>query len=58
MLAAGLRECRRLGLGRVLLRCDPGNEPSRKVILSNGGVPDGRQRGEDRLWITIDGAGS
>ncbi len=56
MLAAGLIECRRLGLGAVLLTCDPGNEASRKVILSNGGVPDGRERGEDRFWIALDGA--
>jgi predicted acetyltransferase len=58
MLAVGLLECRRLGLGRVLLTCDRGNEPSRKVILANGGVPDGRKRGEDRFWITIDAAAS
>ncbi len=51
MLAAGLTECRGLGLDEVLLTCDPGNEPSRKVILANGGVPDGRKRGEDRFWI-------
>jgi len=57
MLAAGLTECRRLGLDRVLLTCDPGNEPSRKVILANGGVPDGREKGEDRFWITLDGTG-
>jgi predicted acetyltransferase len=56
MLAAGLLECRRLGIGQVLLTCDPGNEPSRKVILANGGVPDGRKRGEDRFWIRIDEA--
>ncbi|HEX3964262.1 MAG TPA: GNAT family N-acetyltransferase [Trebonia sp.] len=53
MLAAGLAECRRLGLGRVLLTCDPDNEPSRKVILANGGVPDGRKRDEDRFWIAL-----
>jgi len=57
MLAGGLAECRRLGLHRVLLTCDPDNEPSRKVILANGGVPDGRLRGEDRFWISIDGTG-
>jgi predicted acetyltransferase len=51
MLTAGLLECRRLGIGQALLTCDPGNEPSRKVILANGGVPDGRKRGEDRFWI-------
>jgi predicted acetyltransferase len=53
MLAAGLEECRRLGLDRVLLTCDPDNEPSRKVILANGGVPAGRPRGEDRFWISL-----
>jgi predicted acetyltransferase len=52
MLAAGLGECRRLGLDRVLLTCDRGNEPSRRVILANGGEPDGQARGEDRFWIT------
>lgn len=54
MLAAGLAECRRLGVDRVLLTCAPGNIASRKVILANGGVPDGRARGEDRYWIRID----
>jgi predicted acetyltransferase len=53
MLAAGLAECRRLGLGRVLLTCTPDNEPSRRVILANGRVPDGRPRDEDRFWITL-----
>jgi predicted acetyltransferase len=53
MLAAGLLECRRLGLDRVLLTCAPDNEPSRRVILANGGVPDGRRQGEDRFWITL-----
>jgi predicted acetyltransferase len=53
MLAAGLEECRRLGLSRVLLTCDPDNEPSRKVILANGGVPAGRPRGDDRFWISV-----
>jgi predicted acetyltransferase len=58
MLAAGLLECRRLGIGQVLLTCDPDNEPSRKVILANGGVPDGRKRSEDRFWIRLDKADS
>ncbi|MGP4028215.1 GNAT family N-acetyltransferase [Actinomadura sp. 3N407] len=53
MLAAGLVECRRLCLERVLLTCAAGNEPSRRVILSNGGVHDGRARGEDRFWIDL-----
>lgn len=53
MLAAGLAECRGLGLDQVLLTTDPGNEPSQKVILANGGVPGGRKRDEDRFWISI-----
>lgn len=53
MLAAGLTHCRRLGLDRVLLTCATDNEPSRKVILANGGVPDGQRRGEDRFWIDL-----
>jgi predicted acetyltransferase len=52
MLAAGLTECHRLGLRRVLLTCEPDNEASRRVIIANGGVPDGRSAGEDRFWIT------
>jgi predicted acetyltransferase len=51
MLASGLSHCRELGLDRVLLTCDTDNEPSRRVILANGGVPDGRRGGEDRFWI-------
>ena len=58
MLAAGLAECRRLGLDRVLITCGPGNIASRKVILANGGVPDGQSEGEDRFWITLDDGGT
>lgn len=54
MLAAGLVECRRLGLDRVLLTCAVDNGPSRRVILSNGGVSDGQKQGEDRFWITLE----
>lgn len=53
MLAAGLAHCRRLGLDRVLLTCDPDNVASRRVILANGGQPDGNTAGEDRYWITV-----
>ena len=44
--------------GRVLITCDPGNVASRKVILANGGVPDGQSDGEDRFWITLDDGGT
>jgi predicted acetyltransferase len=55
MLTAGLAKCRELGLDRVLLTCAADNEPSRRVILANGGVPDGRRDGEDRFWIELEG---
>ena len=56
MLSAGLSECRRLGLEQVLLTCASDNEASRRVIIRNGGRPDGQRRGEDRFWITVDPA--
>jgi predicted acetyltransferase len=56
MLAAGLAECRRLGLDKVLLTCGADNEASRRVILSNGGAPDGRAQDHDRFWITVEPA--
>jgi len=54
MLADGLAECRWLGLHRVLLTCTTENEPSRRVIVANGGIPDGQAGGEDRFWIDLD----
>lgn len=53
MLAQGLDKARGLGLGRVLLTCAADNVASRRVILANGGTPDGRRRGEDRFWIDL-----
>ncbi|MER6469714.1 GNAT family N-acetyltransferase [Streptomyces collinus] len=53
MLAAGLAECLRLGLERVLLTCASDNEASHRVIRANGGVLDGQAHGEDRFWITL-----
>jgi predicted acetyltransferase len=53
MLAGGLEQCRVLGLDRVLLTCAADNVPSRRVILANGGVPDGHSGGEDRFWIDL-----
>jgi len=51
MLAEALGLCRHLGLDQVLLTCANDNEGSRRVILANGGRPDGQCRGEDRFWI-------
>ena len=53
MLAAGLVECRHLGLDRVLLTCRSDNEASRRVIIANGGIADGHAHGEDRFWIAV-----
>jgi predicted acetyltransferase len=57
MLAAGLGEARRLGLTRVLLTCEPGNEASRKVIANNGGERDEVLGAELRYWIDLGRAG-
>lgn len=54
MLAAGLGEARRVGLTRVLLTCRPDNEPSRKVIVANGGRGDEVLGEELRFWIDLD----
>jgi predicted acetyltransferase len=51
MLAAGLHEAAAIGLDRVLVTCDAANEPSRKVILANGGESAGGIGREDRFWI-------
>jgi predicted acetyltransferase len=53
MLAAALDECRAIGLQRILLCCAPDNEASRRVIVTNGGRPDGQRHGEDRYWIEL-----
>jgi|SRR5580700_6014231 predicted acetyltransferase len=58
MLAAGLDECRRLGLRRVLLTIGTENEASRRVCLANGGIHAGQAGGEDRFWISLDGVTS
>ena len=42
-LALVLPVARQIGLVRVLVTCDEDNEPSRKVIAANGGVPAGRR---------------
>jgi predicted acetyltransferase len=55
MLAAGLVEATALGIDRALLTCEVSNEPSRKVILANGGAYDDTRQGEDRFWIDLSG---
>lgn len=54
MLAAAVAEARSLGLTRLLLTCEPDNEPSRRVIVANGGQPDEMLGDELRFWIEVD----
>ena len=59
MLRLALPYCKGLGLDRVLISCEPGNEGSRRTILSNGGVYEStvHEPEEDidleRYWITL-----
>lgn len=59
MLKMVLPECRKLGIGRVLITCTTDNEGSRKTILNNGGVyestvyePD-EKISLERYWIDL-----
>ncbi|MEU3727192.1 GNAT family N-acetyltransferase [Streptomyces sp. NPDC031705] len=56
-LGAVLYEARLLGMDRVLLTCDPGNEASARTIERNGGVlEDVRETligPKRRYWITL-----
>ena len=48
---------REVGLRRVQITCDEDNEPSRRVIVANGGVLDGRyveSGGKTKLSFWID----
>lgn len=52
MLAEGRLRAARLGIDRALLTVAPENAWSRRVVLANGGEPDGRNvEGEDRFWL-------
>lgn len=60
-LKLGLEVLRQLGVDRALLTVNPANTLSRRVVLANGGVPDGQGTdpvsGEvvDRFWIQMEG---
>jgi predicted acetyltransferase len=59
-LALVLPVAREIGLRRILVTCDEGNEASRKVILANGGLADGRETHEGapdklRFWVATGG---
>ena len=57
MIALALKECRKLGIDRVLMVCDKNNIGSAKTITNNGGVleneilVDGTT--EQRYWIDL-----
>jgi predicted acetyltransferase len=54
MLAEALVYCVHFGLDPVLVTCDAGNGPSRKVIEANAGVLEGSANGELRFLIHLD----
>jgi len=58
MLSHALEECRKLGLEKVLLTCDKGNEASAKTITKNGGILENELVQDDgritqRYWILL-----
>ena len=57
MLRLGLEECRKLGIGRVLVTCDKTNIGSAKTIQNNGGVLENEIEMPDRItqryWIKL-----
>lgn len=55
-LRLGLAHAAGLGLDRVLLTCDPDNEPSRRTIVAAGGVYEDTRAGSQRYWIDLSGA--
>ena len=58
MIGLGLKECKKLGLNRVLLVCDKDNIGSAKSIENNGGILDSEDIFEgkviSRYWIDIE----
>ncbi len=53
MLALALEECRKLGMEKVLVNCDPENIPSVRTIQANGGVLENQV--EDTVGLTKSG---
>lgn len=58
ILRLSLEKTKELGITKVLIVCDAMNEPSRKVILRNGGIQDAdyvESNGNvvERFWIDI-----
>lgn len=58
MIRLALEECKKLGIGRVLMVCYKDNIGSKKSIISNGGVLENEIPAEggkidQRYWITL-----
>jgi predicted acetyltransferase len=59
VLQLALRQLRQLGATRALLTVHPDNTASAKIVLANGGVPDGQGKDPlsveiaDRYWIEL-----
>ncbi len=52
-LALAVERCRELGIDRVLICCDEGNEGSERTIRANGGVYEDTREGVRRFWIEL-----
>lgn len=57
MIGLGLKECKKLGINKVLMVCDKDNIGSKKSIIHNGGVLENKVEvdGEvlQRYWIEL-----
>ncbi len=57
MLRLALKECKRLGIVKVLLTCDKDNVASSKTIIKNGGILENEVEEENgitqRYWINL-----
>lgn len=58
MIALALKECKKLGIERVLMCCHKDNIGSAKSIINNGGILENEVLDEDnvltqRYWITL-----
>lgn len=59
MIGLALKECKKLGIDRVLMTCDKDNIASAKSIMKNGGVLENEFMNsegivEQRYWIYLD----
>ena len=58
MIRLALIECKKLGIDKVLMRCEKDNTGSARSIMKNGGVLENEFINSDgeieqRYWITI-----